>query len=318
MVPAALQDLLDAALDAVGGDPRHDLPAIHRLRIYRYVGSSNYLRGRWRHGQLAIAAAERALPVWRAARPDDPRAERLLDTARECLRADDLPDALAESAYKRGVDAWQWLMKILDRHRYLAGARRSEMIARLKPLEEDAPDRALWALAAVVVAVWAAAGGDWGDWWGATDSRMGPRDADPITNETLWDMADAARWAAFAVAGDPREGESDDAARLGYWRWWLAEAVPAAWASRQFARPFAALDDCLTAVVGVREQLALIAEELRALLEDERDLQRKMEETASRVALLEQHRRDVADMVGLLTELPRHIASAQEYGLHGP
>jgi len=203
LVPQSLQNLVTALINAVQTHPQHALLPFQRHMIYDYFGKVAVVSSRRRRGWLAIITAERVLPLWQQARPQDNQAEQLLVHARLALRSeDDLQFATTLAG-----DVWNWFMNDY-------GDRR-----RFKEIQRTA--EAFYVLAAAVQALLVAAGKDNSE--GCVD-----QEDDTDADVDAW-STDAAGWAIAAFAGPTWEQDSDNAKRLEFWTWWLATAVPTAW-----------------------------------------------------------------------------------------
>jgi hypothetical protein len=155
---------------------------------------------------LAIAAVERVLPPWDGHFPGDDWPRRMIDAARGYLAG----SVSFEEAERAWVEGWS-----------RGDSVNNESFDRG---DEQGIDLALVCYAASR-AVFAALYDERFDPGRAAGSGEEDGEIEP-------DEQDAAYIAAAAVAGgylkDPR---SDKAARREFWEWYLAEAVPAAWAA---------------------------------------------------------------------------------------
>lgn len=203
MVPPAVQQLVEDALLAVENHPQHALLPIYRAGIYDAIGplgsnpTSYQIRGR-----LALSCAHLVLGVWQRTRPSDDRAERLLSLAEQVLAG----ERDHRTAKKEADKAWDWLNNDYGER------------------TEELPEGCFFALAAIVEAVYVVIGRD----------RF--QDAATHENDTDADLdpwgGDTALWVATALAGPvwSQDQGNHSFGRLDFWRWWLTEAIPSAYA----------------------------------------------------------------------------------------
>lgn len=178
---------LDAAPDGWLGLPeRRDLRATFGPWTPPYEGGPD--AGLLRRAALAVASAERALPAWEQAFPDDRRPHAVLAAVMPGLRAERPEDELT--------------------------AAKAELRDDVDRLGADPERRAAYfAGLAVVFAVSEA-------WDGDLDPELYP----PETGDLDLDELRVEALAAYALAGE------DPDARRSYWRWYVTEAFPAAYA----------------------------------------------------------------------------------------
>jgi hypothetical protein len=180
---APLTQALDEARAALERAPNGHIPLPHRRRVLAALGAPR------RRARLALAAAERALPAWRAAGRGD-LAERILEDTRAVLSG----GLAGEAAQRRS-----------DEHRSDCDA--------LDPEEVSLPAfYAAWAAAAALSAA-------------IHDEGLLDTELDEQLDPDEWD---AALWAsAVCAAGFPWEEGSDAARRREHWQWWLDAAAAA-------------------------------------------------------------------------------------------
>lgn len=173
------------------------LPLPERRRVRELFGDPGYRTedrtpGRRRRFALHRACVERVLPVWRAARPDGHRPDRMVELAQELMDGTISRDATRSEWEHFDVDLNAHSMDLGGRV-YGAGQASAALIA---------------------------AGGDYGD---ETPLEDDDHDLDP-------DSLEASFLGSIAVASLSGESDDDDPqARREYWRWYLEEAVPAAY-----------------------------------------------------------------------------------------
>jgi hypothetical protein len=173
-----------------------DLPARRRLRAALGPWTPPYEpggpdAGLLRRAALKVACARRAFPVWEQRFPTDRRPIELVDAVMPALRGD-LPE--------EHVNA-------------LGRALREDVEPLGVVRDEDDDGGAFFAGSAAVHVVWEA-------WDGDLDPDLDP----PDTRDVDLDEPQVEAFAAWALAGE------DPEARRAYWRWYITEAFPAAYA----------------------------------------------------------------------------------------
>jgi immunity protein Imm5 of predicted polymorphic toxin system len=199
-LPEDIAARVDRAHKVLESRPDGRLPLPERRAIRELFGpwqaepDADALPGLRRRYALSRASAEHVLPVWKAEAPDDEKPERML--------------ALADAVLERRVDA----RTAIDESQRVS--------VEIGDLAGDGQisQSANAAGQAACTTVVAAAAGDYGE------------DVPPDTddNDLEPDEWEAEFEASFAVTDYPNQDPEDLRA---YWRWYLDEAVPAAWQS---------------------------------------------------------------------------------------
>jgi Immunity protein Imm5 len=196
-VPPDLAERLTRARATLEAREDGELPLAARRAVRERFGPWQPLDGPHpqpgliRRVALERATVERVLDAWKKERPDDDRPQRML--------------ALADAVLQRAVDS------------DAASAEADRFGVALDDLEKsgEVSQAALAAALASVATVATARAGDYDD----EPPDLEDRDLSPES----WE---AAYHASYAASGFPDE----DRERLrAYWRWYLDEAVPAAW-----------------------------------------------------------------------------------------
>jgi hypothetical protein len=195
-LPEPVVEIIKDAYASVIADPQHVLAWEHRLRLWRYMGPRRIPAeppsvAHERRTRLAVECVQKVLPVWSTYWPGN-------DAPLKALRA--VPDALRDWA---NPDPYFAIMRDV-----------------MEQVEEAMAD-VFWAsraghsaAEALVVAI--------GDEQFKDEGEMDEGDA-----QTDGPNQDAAGNAAVAFArGTTLHADSDPAARLEFWRWYLEEAVP--------------------------------------------------------------------------------------------
>ncbi len=221
-LPDALQTLAAAALAEMQADPRHRLPPARRQALYAALAAAPGLNAapRW----LAVLAAERVLPLFRARCPEDELPPALLAAAIGVLEGQRDADTAAEleaRGYQASKNAWGYDVGELPWPVGLAAD------AALRALREARGYRPLTNLAAylaqdTVMLLPGKAGVP-------ARSAAAPGEA-ALNDEALCQMEDGDTASIAAVSAASSEyGPTCDPERLRiFWTWWLQEALPAA------------------------------------------------------------------------------------------
>jgi Immunity protein Imm5 len=197
-VPPDLERRIEEARAVLDDQPDGSLPLPQRRRIreafgpWRPTDRREPPPGLRRRVELARLAAEHVLPIWHAEAPDNHGPERMLELARQRLEREVSEDEAEELSDRFHAEA--------------------ERLASRKEISQ----RALAAGDAARVVVPEVDIGDYDEPPDADDEDLDP------------DNWEAAYVASVAAAGYP---DDDPEARRAFWRWYLDEAVPAAWAA---------------------------------------------------------------------------------------
>ncbi len=149
--------------------------------------------GRRRLFDLYRRSVERVLPVWRSGRPHDDRPERMIELAEGVLTGR-IEEAATRAEYDRFVVDLDNLAQDIGGRAYAAGRASADLVS-------------------------SAAVGDYSD---DTPPDADDEDLDP-------DVMCSDYFASLAEASFFGAPDEDPEARRAYWRWYLDEAVPAAY-----------------------------------------------------------------------------------------
>lgn len=194
MIPDSLSSLIAQALRHLDDAPDGDLPLGYREAIWAELGQRQSNTGRRRRARLSLTAARAVRHFWLDQRPTDDFFDRAIRTAESLL----VREATAE------------VMKTADAFWNETGGFRDN-------------DAATAAASAAVKAVLVAA---YDETFDAADLDV-TRPEDPNVA-----YGDASYFAARAISGGHfLRPETRREERRQFWRWWLTEAVPAAYES---------------------------------------------------------------------------------------
>lgn len=188
--------LLKEAYSAVEADPHHVLAWEYRVRLWRLMGSKRKPAeppsvAHERRAKLAVACVKKVLPVWQAHWPENDAPWKALRAVPEALRDWSNPDPYFEILNDVVVQVQKVMAEVY--WAFHAGQSAAEALS---------------------VAI--------GDEQFREQGEMDEGDA-----QTDGPNQDAAGNAAVAFAGGiTLHSQSDPAARLEFWRWYLEEAVP--------------------------------------------------------------------------------------------
>ena len=193
-LPAPLRAALEQAQAALDASSTGHLPLRARRPIWEALGPAP--PGHHRRAVLDLLAIEHVKPVWDEAYAGDPAVDRVLDAARRALADGPPHDDARKLAVRADVD-------FLDR----GDAERGFGPGYVGQ--------------GACTALWTAIGDK-----SYEDLPMDVDDDDLDVED--WD---ASFFAELAAGGEPDDPSVDPAPRREFWRWYLREAVPAAWAS---------------------------------------------------------------------------------------
>lgn len=226
-IPSSLQSLLDATFAEMHANPHHRISPQRRRQIYDLFVTLDepilHQTPRW----LAILTAQRVLPIFRQAFPDDPFPKELLDAAIAILQGH-MTDAeaaeLQDYGYHASGNAWgydetetPWYAMLAADTAYhaLKEARGCEPLKRLGSYQKFGVVR-----------------------WPPEESEQNhdyspypePIRGDTFTDEDVCQVDDSDAAATAAVASACEEGGPYcDPERLEtFWAWWLTQAIPTA------------------------------------------------------------------------------------------
>ena len=197
-LPAELEERIASARNALEAHDDGHLPLGERRLVRAPFGNpgdgpEDRTPGRRRRFALHHDCVDRVMPVWRAARPEDDRPARMVE--------------LAEQVINGGIPADD------------VKAEEDQFALDLMDLAWDIGGRVNAAGEASVDLLSTATVGDYGD---ETPMEIDDHELDP-------DQLEASFLGSIAVASYPGASDDDVEARRAYWRWYLDEAVPAAY-----------------------------------------------------------------------------------------
>jgi len=197
-----IRPLLDTVLGEVQANRDHEMDPQRRREVYDALRG---LAGEEAVGWLAVVTARRVLPVFQQRYPEDTLPHELLETAVGVLRGQ-VDDARAEEmldcGYHASGSAWGYDEREIPWPVWLAG---NASYHALKEVRGRQPLSTL-----------------------PEHCRDGT--PTPWSDQDLCQFAfgDTAAVAAVASASNAHGTACDPQRLLAYWRWWLAEAIPAA------------------------------------------------------------------------------------------
>jgi hypothetical protein len=196
LLSVSLQQIINQARLQVIHHPQHALMPVYRQQIYHALNTEDETVDGRTYKHLAISTARFVVPFWQQVWPLDEMPNGLLYTA-ECFLAGKIDVTRATA---NAENAWQNLEAL--------GSAPNNFTARC----------AFHAGHATLEALFAAL--DRPPFNNTEiDEHTTDADLDPWTSDT-------ALWASTAYAGGVWDAESDLKKRLGFWRWWLDEAIP--------------------------------------------------------------------------------------------
>lgn len=101
-----LNEAIQVGLESVRNNSSHALSPYYRNLIYGCIGPLSLSRSRCIRVHLAIAAAQKVLPLWKEARPDDSRVEDIIRMT-TTLVAQQVPGEIAKA---KADEFWAWLV----------------------------------------------------------------------------------------------------------------------------------------------------------------------------------------------------------------
>jgi hypothetical protein len=186
--------------DEVQLHPQHALTPWARQRIYSLLGDYASPPGSAVCGWLAVIAAQRVLPLWESAKPEDNGPRELIELTISCLTG--------RHSYNRGQEirrAYDGRFSVdaiaADSVNEPPSVWRAALAAATTFYELEKPHPFLSYL---------------------ISENDTDQDIDPWAHDT-------ALWAVEAESGGVWEENSDASKRLSFWKWWIAEAIPMAW-----------------------------------------------------------------------------------------
>ena len=201
-IPRMIQPVLAAVLNEVETDPEHRMVPQRRREVYDAIGS---FAGQQALHWLAVIAAQRVLPMFQQRYPDDTLPQELLRTAINVLQGqvdDAQVEEMLDLGYHASGNAWGYDEREIPWPVWLAGS------ASYHALNEVCGYRLLSNL----------------------PEHYKGNVLTPWSDEDLcdWPFTDTAAVAAIASASNSHGTAYDSQKLLAFWKWWLAEAIPAA------------------------------------------------------------------------------------------
>jgi hypothetical protein len=194
-LPSDLSAALAAAWTALEAHPRGELPLPYRRAIWEALGPPHG-DGYRRRVALSQLAVRHVLPLWDAEHPDDDGPHRMLALADRLVRGEADPQAA-----RREQDAFAVEVQDLDDEDLRPGYVGDAAVDTVSTARID----------------------------------YGPEDFEPdrLDEQLDADQWDASYYAALASAGkgprEPGDTTETQSKRRDFWRWYLTEAVPAAY-----------------------------------------------------------------------------------------
>ncbi|MDQ3647180.1 MAG: Imm5 family immunity protein [Actinomycetota bacterium] len=197
-LPSELWERLAGAEEKLQANDDGHLPLGERRRVRATFGDEgggpeDRTPGHRRRFALNRDCVHRVMPVWRAARPDDDRPARMVELAEQLMNGQLSADEVRAEEDRFAVD-----------------------------LMELAADIGGWVNAAGEASVDLISTATVGDYGDDTPMEVDDHELDP-------DQLEAGFLGSIAVASYPGASDDDVEARRAYWRWYLEEAVPAAY-----------------------------------------------------------------------------------------
>lgn len=210
LVVPDLQTTLRGALAAVGQDPHHELTYGYRCRINTQRGPTPPpdvepgTVGHWRHYHLGPLTTQAVLPAWERSFPQDKSPQTWLHAAEQLMARQSREDEHRVMAEEMVSDGWTHCDNVICCHQSLM----NDAVVGYAALQ------------VLRIALWDNLYAE-----ASPDIALEEDERDPCNT-------DCAFSAACAWAGGTKWDEHSSAEiRLAFWRWWLSEAVPAAWLS---------------------------------------------------------------------------------------
>jgi hypothetical protein len=209
-LPGEIESAIQDADTTVTSDVEHDLTPFRRHVLYQIVAPMSDSPGQQLRTQLEIITIRKVLHFWEQLWPDNQLPHQALATA--------------EAVFQGTID-----VEVAERVALGMSGQLDALCAEPeKGFGETGDfDPAVTAACAVgrgaVSAIWTACGAD-----PFEDLELNEEDTNNSLSLDPW-SSDAARWASDAYAGVVSLASSSADKRLEFWKWWLQEAIPAAW-----------------------------------------------------------------------------------------
>ena len=198
---AWLEHRIEQAYIAVARDPQHNLAPIHRALVYNLLGSMSEEHSYRRRVRLELLTAQYVLPLWERVWPENRIMRNLIEQAVHFSQGNTEVEHIG----------------------YAANAVAEQLEAMWEVSEGSLEVAACFAGEGIIMAAFTIGGLDpFGDI--IIDNDMREEDLDDSAS-------DSAKWAAAALAGQVDKESGDKFVRREFWRWWLYEAIPTAYAA---------------------------------------------------------------------------------------
>ncbi|WP_172797802.1 Imm5 family immunity protein [Longilinea arvoryzae] len=222
-IPENLESLINFLLMNIQSDPHHNFSAQKRQEIYEAFGPRTDHQAARARGWLAVITARHVLSIFEQALPDENHPRKLIEMAEATLRGKfSVEEAIREAAEGHEISGRLWGHEETEVtwNAYLAGTAAHRALAEAAGV--DPFMRISWIRAS-----------------DSPDQGGQPIPFDQLPDEKLaeW-LGDTAAAAAVAHAYDSDQLKSDPQKLLEFWRWWLKDAITAAWNCME------ANDDC--------------------------------------------------------------------------
>lgn len=228
-LPPDLHHLISVAHSHMQQHPAHHLLPIHRLTLYPALeppppGAEPTIQPV--RGRLAIATARYVLPIWHQALPILGDTEPAIDWG-DWVQHYPLTDALPEWMIQRAESVLLGTVDIETACEdsgdlwYVLGNFHDDIVEG----HDVAPEEAWYVCKAAYQALSEMISG-------IESLQIDPMLPPPVTDNDL-DHLDGAGAAMIAFVGVGADGPAAASRRRTFWEWWLAEAIPSAWAAAQ-------------------------------------------------------------------------------------
>jgi immunity protein Imm5 of predicted polymorphic toxin system len=225
-LPAALQQRINEALDAMRANPTHHLAPSYRKAIYEAIGPKQDAFVMQVRGWLAIIAVQRVVPIFQQVIPDEPLPQQLLDAAQAILLGAANTNAVHELEDEAYLRFGHWLgysQEVLGYDGEMAAFVTYKALVEIRTIIEGRPYDLL------------------------EDLHEFQRPADTTSKDvTKWSWITGDQWTDEDWASTAAKGDTASSAAVAsacgfntytcdpqniqaFWEWWLNEAIPSAW-----------------------------------------------------------------------------------------
>ncbi len=212
--PASVKSIVKCFLIHIHEGPTHRLPAQKRQEVYEAFGPRTDRQANCVRGWLAVITARQVLSIFEQAISDEDNPRKLIEMAEATLRGKlSVEDAIHEAAEGHEIAGRLWGHEDseVSWNAYLAGTAAHRALAEAVGID---PFKKV-------------------TWISGSDSLAQSEQSvplDQLPDEKLAEqLGDAASAAAVAYAYDADKLKCDPKKLLEFWRWWLKDAIPAAW-----------------------------------------------------------------------------------------